>query len=375
VERSTSSYSEVLAQVLHLQNFEKEGKRTCVGITKSLKWRCSLPIYEGNVSKGEALLFQMIEDELTNKESASRRLEKRLAALREIAFFSLCKSHSYQRADTAAEWARHLEIIMPVIENQHAVDTGSMASLEGQVFANSSPSSPMRRTESEGQISISPTPKVVLELGDAKTDRYLLNSTTTRPVWDIAMLSRLRDPLERLKQDSLSPGSGSDSDESIHSILDLDELEDWIFVDQRFTSLRPFVQHVGLAVARAACMRALQEMLVLLDSQNLYTTYGVASGGPTPSSSASTIDNQSQGGSAGGSSASNRKRRRTEEYTPDDGDDYPNKRPRPLSKSDLPATVYIPYFACPFFQNCPERHERRGCRQRPPTFNTVSRVK
>jgi hypothetical protein len=50
----------------------------------------------------------------------------------------------------------------------------------------------------------------------------------------------------------------SDMDDMVSSIADFDE--DLLFENEEFSSLRPYLQHIALLTARAACVHALQEV-------------------------------------------------------------------------------------------------------------------
>jgi hypothetical protein len=80
----------------------------------------------------------------------------------------------------------------------------------------------------------------------------------------------------------------------------------------------------------------------------------------------------------GQSRSSNSRKRPAEDDSQgdEDNDDNLNKRRHLKNKGRISPGLCVPYFACPFFKHSPERHKQlRSCRQQPPSFKTVTRVK
>lgn len=322
-----------------------------------------MPVSKEHVDTEETLLAQLVKNELADQVSAVQNLDHRQPLLQEIAHVYLCDLHAYQRGDIATEWGRDLKDLWTI----------SAAAEKRKCGTSSEDDDPPTPQNAE---SMSPRTSMVLDTEEARrrSPRVLASTAAPRTFGNASKLTRPYADFEHFQEEPLASESESDSDRSTCSILDLGELEDWIHIDPNFKYLRPFVQHVGIVVARLACTNALQEIHLFFGRQASHITHATTDQDSSPSSSAPSNDSQASGKSTANSTPSSRKRQRLEEDSHND-DRRAKKHLRTTKESILPAEVYKLYYACPFYQNCHERHQLRGCQRKKPSFDTVSRVK
>lgn len=170
--------------------------------------------------------------------------------------------------------------------------------------------------------------------------------------------------------------SGSESDYSIQSIMENDELEEWLYDTLNNFNSRPFLQHVTLLLSRTVCTRALREILNFLSPYSSENK-SCSPGNEQHNQAAGSISDTWSMNTSTQSSSSSSKRARAKigpsEGQDEDGDQ--SKGPRVQENKGLLLDVYVAYYACPFYRHCAERHQRRACRQQPPTFKTIHRAK
>lgn len=162
-------------------------------------------------------------------------------------------------------------------------------------------------------------------------------------------------------------------------MTDIDDIiEDCLFENHRLSTFRPIIQQIGPAISLTAATKALQEISIWrIFSQAAHTIRPPGPLAPASASVGSSVAGQPHGASSQGLSSSKGKRRReTNDSDNDDDGNGTNNRRGPNAKFGLPVDLSGPYFACPFFQNCPtKRHEHRACRQQTPLWRQLRRVK